>query len=151
MLPVLTDTPQLHLIPSEPEDDCIDHVFLRHMLDWLESATSKGSLAELLDKMSQYLSIHFAREEEDGELLDAILAVAPRYERAVRELRADHLRMLVELRVLRDAFADSAGPIEDVQRVALQHWIAALRDHEQLEEELLQKSLGIDLGLGSPG
>ena len=151
MLPVLTDTSQVHPIPSEPEDDCIDHAFLRHMLDWIESATSKGSLAELLDKMFQYLSIHFAREEEEGELLDAILAVAPRYERAVRELRADHLRMLVELRVLRDAFADSAGPIDDVQRVALQHWIAALRDHEQLEEELLQRSLGIDLGIGGPG
>jgi RNA polymerase-binding transcription factor DksA len=104
--------------------------------------------AAVLQNFARELPHHFATEEKDGYLAEA-LAAAPRFQRRIDRLGRQHPAMLEELRSVHASFAEieaATGWLE-FQR-ALQGFTSRLFEHEAAEHDVLQSALLDDIGGG---
>lgn len=124
------------------------HRQLRDTLHRVTEATSLERLIPLLEKLNEQLKEHFADEEGDGGLADAIGESAPRNLRAVEALFHEHREFLKELsELIARCHALQRGPkaeiLQDVQTLSQR-----LHQHEVRETNLLTDSVYTDVGTG---
>lgn len=102
-----------------------------------------------LEELERFLAAHFAREEAQGHLEQA-LQVAPRYSNRARRLREEHAQMLREMRRIRlmALGADlSSRDWADVYQV-YDALAERLRLHDEAENEIAMTAVLEDLGPG---
>ena len=129
--------------PAIQRERTIDHATLRQMLDWLVRAREGETVAQLLDDLYESLTAHFAAEESSGGFFDT---VAARHAAQVERLRAEHRAFLEEIARLRGEITPELEPVPSKIVREVFDLVAALRDHEALEEHLLVDSVGADFG-----
>jgi hypothetical protein len=129
--------------PATPRRREIDHVTLRQMFDLLVRAREGETIAQLLDDLYEALTIHFAGEESSGGFFDTLLA---RHAAQVAQLREEHRVFLEEIARLRGEVTPELEPVPSKIVRQVVDLVAALRDHEALEEHLLVDSIGSDFG-----
>ncbi|MFM8733890.1 MAG: hemerythrin domain-containing protein [Pirellulales bacterium] len=111
-------------------------------------ASRLDAVRRMLLALRDHLQGHFEQEEQGGFMEESI-ARMPRLSSAVRDVMADHPRLLAELDALLERL-----PVGDVSRVA---WDEASRDfdsfaehlllHERNEHAVVQEGYNEDLGL----
>ncbi len=116
------------------EHDELDRISQR-----VRAAREAPVLLAALEDLALHLATHFAREEAEDGLLGLLAARAPQAQGALREVAADHPRILAEARALSErARAGMASEIPvDAARLA-----ARLREHEEREAALTRAALG---------
>ena len=129
--------------PVVPRPRTIDHATLRQMLDWLVRAREGETIAQLLDDLYEALTSHFAAEESSGGFFDTIAA---RHAAEAAQLREEHRIFLEEIARLRGEVTPELEPAPSKIVRQVVDLVAALRDHEALEEHLLVDSMASDFG-----
>jgi len=126
------------------------HAALLHDLLELERALrtpEQASLPKLrarLEATQAHIAKHFRFEEQDG-YMDAIRKREPRLQRVVDDLAAQHGQLSQLLAVLR-ADADKANELDVSLVERIRAWLAAVRQHEDRENQLVQDAFNLDLG-----
>jgi hypothetical protein len=101
-------------------------------------------LRAFLDSFRRRLLDHLAAEECDG-MFDLAVAAAPRFERHVERLRSEHEALRAGLAALgADAFTGSWQQFQ----LRFTEFRRALRAHEVVENEVMQRAYLEDLGGG---
>jgi len=111
------------------------------------------SLCAPLGRLREFLTSHFAQEEEGG-YLDEAVSLVPRLGPQVDALEREHSALRRQLNEL-IRLAPAAGQSEKAEQQLLAKYgrfVKALRLHEAGEEEVIQAAshLGLD-GKGDPG
>jgi hypothetical protein len=100
----------------------------------IDLAFGRGELKDARNALSRFevaLAAHF--DLEQGFVFPALHGLSPARSADLEALEREHVAFLGELRSL-DARIEKV-PADD-SRAALAKWLAALRDHEQREEQL---------------
>lgn len=97
-------------------------------------------------RLQSELAEHFAEEERVGFVPQA-LARAPRLSRRARDIVSQHDLLRVALSKVAAKLGRSTTDWEDVERAFLD-FTAALREHEKLENALIDEAFKDDLGGG---
>jgi isocitrate lyase len=115
-----------------------DHAQLERLSQRLRAARDRESTVAALEELLAHLSGHFAREEARDGLHGLVVAGAPHFEGAFREIAAQHQQILGAARALvaraRDGQGDAVG---EAARLAAQ-----LRQHEEHESAVTRSALG---------
>lgn len=102
-----------------------------------------GPLAQdLLDEFRRRLLRHFQLEEQGG-LLDGLVAAEPRFERRVAKLRSDHVEFRLRVAELEAEVVDGGWAVVHARFLVFRRDLAV---HEQAENELLQRAHLEDIG-----
>jgi hypothetical protein len=124
------------------------HGDLRHLFDQLEANASRPAEAvPLLGSLREALGQHFADEEGEEGLAQAVGASAPWSLRRLDELLAEHRSLLEALDRL---IAQAQGLLEGQAAFAgaTRALLRRLRQHEERETALLSEAVHYDLGGG---
>ncbi len=108
-----------------------------------------GEMGTRVEELRDILAEHFAEEEKDGYLAQA-LAVAPQYTQKAEELQKQHGQMLETLGDFSDRLELSQPPFESWQKARdeFEGIVAGLRQHERAENEIVQSAFENDIGTG---
>lgn len=136
---------------AEPEDlakIAQQHREMRETLERVTAITSLETLVPLLKRLREQLREHFADEEGEGGLAQAVGESAPRHVRAIESLFGEHREFLESVKgLIERSEALLTGPkakiLRDVKALA-----ERLHRHEAKETELLQDSVYTDMGAG---
>ena len=103
------------------------------------------ALARDLENMREHLGRHFSLEEESG-LFEDILERLPMSDAVVQALKREHSSFLKELRGLIHHLEHSHAEDLESIRKNTRSFIKKVQDHEELENDLLQRAYYLDLG-----
>ena len=112
-------------------------------------ARAREEAVELFGKLEIRLAEHFEHEEK-GEFIAKALCLAPRLSRRAAGLFEDHDILARRLREIGET-ARAAGTTAagwQATHLHYQRFLERLRDHEQIESEVIQEALLDDLGGG---
>lgn len=124
------------------------HKELRDTLARVIETTNLERLIPLLEDLRHQLRVHFADEEGEGGLADAIGESAPRHMRAVEVLFDEHREFLQTLGgLIERCQALLLGPKAEILR-DVQSLSERLHEHEARETDLLTDSVYTDVGTG---
>lgn len=124
------------------------HQELRDTLHRIAEATSLERLVPLLEKLHEQLGEHFADEEGEGGLADAIGESAPRHLRAVEALFHEHREFLEGVSgLIARCHALLQGPKAEILQ-EVQTLSQRLHQHEVRETDLLTDAVYTDVGTG---
>lgn len=140
---------QLH---HETHDMQEEHQYLHEILQQIETALAERKarppvVAGFFDEFSGHVLSHFEHEESDGYFAE-IVAVAPRLNRQVDELRAQHelfRKLLAAMRRLARQGNDSDAWWWDL-KTHFRDFTKAFLAHEHAENRLFQEAYGRDIG-----
>ncbi|HXY36520.1 MAG TPA: hemerythrin domain-containing protein [Planctomycetaceae bacterium] len=106
-----------------------------------------GEMAFRVQELRDLLAEHFAGEERDG-YLRAALAVAPQFTRPAATLREEHAQFLERLdqQIARLQQCEPESGYWRESRDEIEQLVAALRQHEQSENAIVQAAFEDDLG-----
>jgi iron-sulfur cluster repair protein YtfE (RIC family) len=116
-----------------------------------ESSIQESDLPELVRELQQHLVRHFRLEETGGLLSDTIQAPHPGSLRRIEALVAQHRDFEQRLkRILAELDGGIAPPrtVRECFDRDLREFFADLRQHEQIENDLLQALVVRDVGSG---
>ncbi len=124
------------------------HRSLRESLGLIAATGELSRLVPLLEDMRAQLEPHFAEEEAQDGLADAVGSSAPRHLRQLEHLMAEHRVLLATLdalvargrAMLGGPFRDYVGEIRALSR--------RLQQHESQETALLSDAVHADIGSG---
>lgn len=143
--PVLDRSHKLH--PEAQRRIQAEHENLGRLVNRLDAARDIETIVPILQELHVALVDHFATEEADDGLHQAIGHTAPEKERALDELFAEHREFLVRLERLRrraDGIRQSlADMVDQGRRLA-----ADLKAHEVRETELFLDAVYSEHGGG---
>ena len=134
------DGRRLHLLAQ--------HRSLRETLGLIVAAGELTRLVPLLEDLRAQLEAHFAEEEGEDGLAEAVGSSAPRYLRQLEHLMAEHRALLETVDTL---MARGRALLDGSVRDYLRHIRALgrrLRDHEARETALLSDAVHADIGSG---
>ncbi len=100
-------------------------------------------LVDRLDMTVTRLAEHFRLEEENG-YMDAIRTRSPHLEHAIDKLKEEHVQLLKTSKKLLEE-AGSSSRIDDGLRKKFHDFIAAVRDHEERENVLVEDAFNLDI------
>jgi len=137
-----------------------DNRRLGHLLEELRGrccasehqAIDPASLVSMLGQLRDQLALHFSLEEAYGYFEDPV-AVAPRLCRRAKELRDQHQTLFVQICEMVD-YAERwqyhEVRQEALERIACRYltFEQQLREHESLENDLIQQAYSDDIGVG---
>lgn len=114
--------------------------------------SSPRRFANLVEELRDQVALHFALEEAYGYFEDPVF-VAPRLCRQAEMLRAEHRELyllVVELGELSERLLEANYGYSDVLAAVrqFQNFDVQLREHEALENELIQSEYEDDIGVG---
>lgn len=134
--------------PSRKKQQILDdHERIRALLAQLAAAAEASATCRCLDDLQPLLQRHFRDEEAEIDGLHAgIRQRTPQFWNALCGLRDEHVQLLAEAGVLRQAAGAGTAP-EQLRALGhtLQQRVAA---HEAKETELFVESIWTDLGEG---
>lgn len=115
-------------------------------------AVDPGSLASLLAQLRDQLALHFSLEEAYGYFEDPV-AVAPRLCRRAKSLRDQHQTLFMQIcEMVEYAERWQYHEIRQqaLERIAIRFltFEQQLREHESLENDLIQQAYSDDIGVG---
>jgi len=125
------------------------HRVLRKDLQKLEDSVQRTSdqgipiVHAILDGTRTHILEHFRFEEQDG-YMDKVRKREPRLQRAIDQLAGEHRQLAQAL----DTFiedAKRASTLDPDLRERIREWVAAVRQHEAREDELVQDSFNLDV------
>lgn len=123
-----------------------EHAALRSTLARIERTTDLRALVPQLQELGAALESHFATEEADDGLHEAIGSESPSYLPAVQLLFDEHREMLAQVASLTEkAWVLSEGPLAEVL-AGVEALVGRLRAHEARENELFGDAVYTDLG-----
>ncbi len=114
------------------------------------SHTWAAELSHKLVRLFDKLYVHF-RDEERGGMIEDLMASHPRVAAAAESLLDDHKQMLRDLRRTTNAamkYSEGRTPGDPALRKRLTTLLDALRRHEQVETELIQRLEYEEFGVG---
>ncbi len=100
-------------------------------------------LGRVVARVGAFMRARFAREEAPGGYFAFVCTAAPRYLTMIDTLRAEHDAIAARLSLLETRTAARAGDW-DALLAELKSIIAAIREHEALEREMLRDALEND-------
>jgi hypothetical protein len=125
-----------------------EHRELRQALDRIEQVSDLTALIALLKDLYAQLEQHFAEEEAEDGLSQAIGDTSPQHVRRLEQLFDEHKGFLATTASIMDrAQALLDGPKAEIVRDA-QHLTHVLRVHEEAETEIVMDSVYSDIGSG---
>jgi DNA mismatch repair ATPase MutS len=134
--------------PEELSKIAQQHQELRDTLKQVAETTSLERLVSLLEKLREQLREHFADEEGEEGLEQAIGESAPRHLRALEALFDEHREFLeVVGGMIERCQALLMGPKAEILR-DVQTLTERLHQHEARETDLLTDSVYTDVGTG---
>lgn len=124
------------------------HRSLRETLGRVAATSELTHLVRLLEDLRAQLEPHFAEEEGEDGLAEAVGSAAPQHLRQLDRLMAEHRVLLAALdgliaqgrALLSEAVGDYVGEVRALSR--------RLREHEAQETALLSEALHADIGSG---
>ncbi len=123
-----------------------EHENLHNTISFIEQTSDLRVLMPMLADLRGQLERHFAHEEGDDGLHDAIGDSAPHFLTAVQRLFEEHRDFLSTLdQLIEEAQACWEGPLADILRRA-EALCRRLGEHEAEETELLTDAVLLDLG-----
>jgi len=123
-----------------------EHAALRTALERLEATTDLRALVPQLQELGSMLESHFATEEADDGLHEAIGDESPALLPAVQRLFDEHREMLAQVASLTEkAWVLSQGPLAEVL-TGIEDLTGKLRAHEARETELFGDAVYTDVG-----
>jgi hypothetical protein len=123
-----------------------EHRQLSELLDRIEGISTPARLALELEGLRALLEAHFAGEEADDGLHEAVGHATPHLLPAVQHLFDEHREVLTELEELTARARElAAGPVADLCTCVC-GLAARLRAHEARENDLFGESVYADVG-----
>jgi hypothetical protein len=123
-----------------------EHAAMRALLDRIEQTSVPDRLVVELERLDALLDAHFAGEEADDGLHEAIGSTAPHLLPAVQHLFDEHRVFRADIgSIAADARRLAEGPLAELNR-RVADLAARLRAHEEREDELFGDSVYTDLG-----
>lgn len=110
----------------------------------LEKVHSPADSYQRLRKLRDELQRHFALEEQGGYMRE-VRERRPNWSDRIDELRRQHAQMLVDVGALVDEADELVQRTEEWQG-KFEQLLAALSQHEQAENEIVQKAYQQDIG-----
>jgi isocitrate lyase len=116
-----------------------DHAQLERLSQRLRAARDPAAAILALEELGLHLAGHFSREEAADGLHGLVVARAPQFRDAFRQIAADHEQILAAVRGLGARLRGGQAPdaAGDAARLAAQ-----LREHEERESGLTRTALG---------
>ena len=118
---------------------------LRRLEDSVHRTSDQGIpiIRAILDATRTHILEHFRFEEEKG-YMDKVRKREPRLERVIDQLASEHRQLAQALDALIEK-TKQASTLDLDLREKTREWIAAVRQHEAREDELVQNSFNLDI------
>jgi hypothetical protein len=108
-----------------------------------DSGKSVASIRARLKTTQRHILEHFRFEEQNG-YMEKVRRREPRLEHAIDQLVLEHRQLAGSLETLLEAARDASS--SDAFPVNIRQWIAAVRQHENCEDRLVQDAFNYDIG-----